>query len=222
MMRACLFSGGKDSTLAVHRMHDKGDDVELLLTMMPVNEYSFMFHRPAVEFTSLQAEALGIKQVRVSTKGEKDKELVVLENALKKNKVTELVTGAVASNYQKKEVDAICARNGIKHASPLWHIDPLVELEELTRSYNAIITQVSAEGFDQSMLGARIDTTMVKKLIALNKKYGVNMLFEGGEAETFVLDAPLFRKRLEVTAHHTTWQGMVGRYVIDSVRPVEK
>src|SRR5271157_765855 len=136
-MRACLYSGGKDSTLAVHRMHENGKDVDLLLTAFSKNDYSFMFHTPNIRFSSMQAEALGIRQVTFKTEGIKDKELSDLETALKDNKVTELITGAVASNYQKERIDAICERNGILHVSPLWHIAPLEELNEISLKYNA-------------------------------------------------------------------------------------
>lgn len=221
-MRACLFSGGKDSTLAVHRMHENGKDVELLLTAFSKNDYSYMFHTPNIRLSSMQAESLGIKQATFDTEGIKDEELIDLERALKEHDVTELVTGAVASNYQKARIDAICNKLGILHVSPLWHIDPLEELGEISRNFNAIIMQVSAEGFDDSMLGAKIDAKIVEKLVALNKRYGINMLFEGGEAETFVLDAPLFKKRLEVVAYHKEWSGMTGRYLIDKLRFVDK
>lgn len=221
-MRACLFSGGKDSTLAVHRMHVEGKDVDLLLTAFSKNDYSYMFHTPNIRFSSMQAEALGIKQATFNTEGVKDEELVDLERALKEHGVTELITGAVASNYQKARIDVICEKLGILHVSPLWHIAPLVELEEISKDFNAIIMQVSAEGFDDSMLGAKIDAKIIDKLVALNKRYGINMLFEGGEAETFVLDAPLFKKRLEVTAFHKEWSGMTGRYLIDKLKFVDK
>jgi ABC transporter with metal-binding/Fe-S-binding domain ATP-binding protein len=221
-MRACLFSGGKDSTLAVHRMHEDNRDVELLLTAFSKNEYSYMFHTPNIMLSSMQAEALGIRQATFSTEGVKDDELIDLESALKDYGVTELVTGAVASNYQKERIDAICGRLGISHVSPLWHIEPLEELQEISMNYDAIITQVSAEGFDDAMLGARIGAEIIDRLVELNRRYGINMLFEGGEAETFVLDAPLFKKRLEVVSYHKEWSGMTGRYVIDKLRFAEK
>ena len=221
-MRACLFSGGKDSTLAIHRMHDSGKDVELLLTAFSKNNYSYMFHTPNILYSSMQAAALGIRHETFDTEGVKDHELKDLENALKEQDVTELVTGAVASNYQKERIDAICERLGILHTSPLWHIAPLDELQEISTKFNAIISQVSAEGFDDSMLGARIDSKIIDKLVMLNKKYRINMLFEGGEAETFVLDAPLFKKRLEVVSYHKEWDGMTGRYLIDDIRFADK
>jgi ABC transporter with metal-binding/Fe-S-binding domain ATP-binding protein len=203
-------------------MHEDGKDVELLLTAFSKNDYSYMFHTPNIRLSSMQAEALGIRQATFDTAGVKDDELVDLERALKEHKVTELVTGAVASNYQKARIDAICAKLKISHVSPLWHIAPLEELEVISRDFNAIIMQVSAEGFDDSMLGARIDSKIIARLVELNKRYGINMLFEGGEAETFVLDAPLFKKRLEVASFHKEWSGMTGRYLIDKLKFAEK
>ncbi len=221
-MIAALFSGGKDSTLAVHRAHDAGKDVELLITMVSENEYSYMFHKPNIQFTPMQAEALGIRQVMVGTKGEKEKELADLEQALKDNGITELFTGAVASSYQKDRIERICGRLGIAAQSPLWHIDPMEELTELSDDFNAIVTQVSAEGFDDSFLGARIDGAMAERLMKLKEKYETNPLFEGGEAESFVLDAPLFRKAIRITGARKEWEGQVGRYIIEKAELVEK
>src|ERR1700733_9270657 len=113
-MLACLFSGGKDSTLAMHKMHEVGKDVELLITMVSENDFSYMFHKPNINLSSMQAEALQIKQVIYKTKGEKEKELDDIEKALKENEVTELVTGAVASVYQKDRIEKICKKLSIK------------------------------------------------------------------------------------------------------------
>lgn len=221
-MIACLFSGGKDSTLALHKTQENDKKVELLITMISENDFSYMFHKPNINLSSLQAEALQIKQVIYKTKGEKEVELKDIEKALKENKVTELVTGAVASVYQKDRIEKICDKLSIKATSPIWHIDPMVELQELAKNYNVIITQIAAEGFDKSFLGTRIDEDLIKKLSKINEKYRINMLFEGGEAESFVLDAPLFKKKIEVTKGHVTWSGSVGRYEIDEAHLVNK
>ncbi len=221
-MRAALYSGGKDSTLAIHKMHEQGKPVELLISMISENEFSYMFHRPNIKWTALQAEAMGIKHVFHNTKGEKEKELIDIENALKENKVTELVTGAVASRYQADRINDICKKLGIIHHSPLWGIEPLVELNELVEKFDVIVTQVAAEGFDDKILGKKLDKKMIEKLVALHKKYRVNMLFEGGEAESFVLDAPLFKKRIEITKFRTEWHGSVGKFVIDEAKLTNK
>lgn len=221
-MIACLFSGGKDSTLALHKVAENGKNVELLITMVSENEFSYMFHKPNINLSNLQAEALHINQVIYDTKGEKEKELEDIENALKENNVTELVTGAVASNYQKDRIERICEKLSIKAVSPIWHIDPMEELSELAANYNVILTQIAAAGFDESFLGTRIDDNMIERLSSINRKYKINMLFEGGEAESFVLDAPLFKKRIEVTKSHIIRSGSMRRYVIDEAKLVDK
>ena len=63
---------------------------------------------------------------------------------------------------------------------------------------------------------------MTDRLIQLNKKYRINMLFEGGEAESFVLDAPLFKKSIEVAKSHIEREGTVARFIIDEARLVQK
>ena len=221
-MIACLFSGGKDSTLAIHKYAKNGKEVDLLITMDSRNEYSYMFHKPNIEFTKLQADALGIKQIFAYTEGEKERELDDLEEIMAKNGVTEIITGATASMYQKKRIDEICGKLGITHVSPLWHIDPVSELQEISSDFNAIITQVSAEGFDESFLGAEITSELIERLINLNRKYKINLTFEGGEAETFVLDAPLFKKKIRIKKSRKEWKGGVGRYIIEEAELIDK
>jgi diphthine-ammonia ligase len=221
-MRACLFSGGKDSTLALHKNQEDGKKVELLIIMVSENDFSYMFHKPNINFASMQAEALQIPCVIYKTKGEKELELDDIEKALVENKVTELVTGAVASTYQKDRIEKICDKLSIKAISPIWHIEPITELSEIAKNYNAIIIQIAAEGFDESLLGSRINHDLINKLLILNKKYKINMLFEGGEAESFVLDAPLFKKRINITKSHIERDGSVSRYIIDEAHLEDK
>lgn len=222
MTNACLFSGGKDSTIALHKVIASGTDIDLLITVQSENEFSYMFHYPNIDATKLQAEALGIKQVIVRTGGANEKELLDLETVLVDNDVKTIVSGAIASDYQKDRLDRIAKDHHIKSLAPMWHINPDEEFREILANYNAIITQVSAEGFDKSYLGARIDEAMVSKLYALNKKYGIHMLFEGGEAETFVLDAPLFKRRIVIDESSQIWQGQVGRYLITKAHLEDK
>ncbi len=221
-MIAALFSGGKDSTLAIHKAVEAGTKPELLITMRPYNKDSYMFHKPNIRYTSLQAKSMGIKHIIWDTQGEKELELLDLKQALSSNNVTELITGAIASRYQMERIKTICTDLGIKMISPLWGMDQEKEVEEVAKMFNAIITKVSAYGFDETFLGARINAAMVEKLKALKEKYRINMSFEGGEAESFVLDAPMFSKRIEITSYHITWDGTVGEYVIDGAKLTEK
>ncbi len=222
MTNACLFSGGKDSTLALHKAVAAGIRIDLLITMRSANKESYMFHYPNVEYTSLQAEALGIKHVLANTKGEKEKELADLEQALVGNEVKLLVTGATYSRYQGDRINAMTRRLGIEHMAPLWHIEPISELNELADNYEVIMTAVSAEGLDSTFLGKRIDRKMAERVMELSRTYGINPLFEGGEAETFVLDAPLFRKRIVVEKSETAFSNGRGTYTIEDAMLEDK
>ncbi|HUB92447.1 MAG TPA: diphthine--ammonia ligase [Candidatus Saccharimonadales bacterium] len=222
MSNACLFSGGKDSTLSLHKAVESGVKIDLIITMLPENKESYMFHYPNLKFTSLQAEAMGIKQVFVKTQGKKEDELADLEMAFRDNDVRFLVTGATYSKYQADRIGNIATRLGIENMAPLWHIEPLRELNELSEKYEAIIAAVAAEGFDDSFLGKRIDQEMIAKLVELNKRYNINMLFEGGEAESFVLNAPLFRKRIRINRARKEWNGARGLYMIEDAELVGK
>ena len=222
MTNACLLSGGKDSTLALHKVIGLGKKIDLLITMVSKSRESYMFHYPNVMQTKLQAEALGIRQVFAETEGKKEEELTDLRNVLKENKVKLLVTGATYSRYQGDRINIMAKELGIEHMAPLWHIDPEVELAELDRDFNAIITSVSAEGMDESFLGRRIDRGMISTPRGLHDRYGINMLFEGGEAESFVLDAPLFEKRIEIIKSKKEWMGNRGMLMIEEARLAAK
>ncbi len=221
-MIAALYSGGKDSTLAIHKMVEQDKKPDILLSAISDNDFSYMFHKPNIKWTALQAESMEIRQVFFETKGEKEVELADLEKAFKDNNVTELITGAVASTYQRDRINNICKKLGIAHHAPLWGIEPLDELRELVKSFEVIITQVSAEGFGNDILGKTLDDNMIERLLKLREKYRINMSFEGGEAESFVLNGPLFRERIVVTKARTEWKGNVGAYIIEQAELAEK
>jgi ABC transporter with metal-binding/Fe-S-binding domain ATP-binding protein len=222
MSSACLFSGGKDSTLALHKAVGLGIGVDLLITMRSANRESYMFHYPNVELTELQAEALGMRHVFSDTEGRKEEELDDLEEALRSNDVKLLVTGATSSKYQADRINAIARKLGIEHIAPLWRIDPVEELNEIASRYEAIITSVSAEGLSPSLLGKRIDGKVIEELKEANRKRGVNLVFEGGEAETLVLDAPMFKEKLVIEKAHTEVSGNNGTYLIERARLANK
>lgn len=222
MANACLVSGGKDSMLALHRAVCLGIEINLILTFRSKNKESYMFHYPNIDTTRLQAEALGIRQVFVETEGKKEEELKDLERALVENDVRLLVTGATFSVYQAERIRKIADKLKIELLSPLWHVEPLDELNELARDFEVIVVAVSAEGFDESFLGSRIDRQMIERLIRLNRRYKINMLFEGGEAESFVLDAPLFKKKITVNKARREWNGVSGTYIIEDAELVGK
>jgi len=217
-----LFSGGKDSTFALWLSQLQGWDIASLLTVFPESPESWMFHYPALKWTKLQAEIIGIPQTIVPTKGEKEKELIDLSICIGRLKdsigIDTVVSGAVASEYQKTRIDNICEELGLKSIAPLWHKNAeQIVREEIECGFEIIITACNALGLDQSWLGKVLDTSDVAKLSDLRRKFGVNPAFEGGEAETFVLSGPVFSRRLRVVRSTPVWRGSSGQLNLEDV-----
>jgi diphthine-ammonia ligase len=211
---AALFSGGKDSTYSAW-LSSREHTLACLVTVFPKSEESYMFHYPDLEWTKLQAEAIGVPQVTQETAGVKEEELEDLKLALSGAKdaydVDAVCTGALASVYQKTRVERICSDLRLECLSPLWGIDPERHLRRLvTDGFVAMVVGVSALGLDEGWLGRVIDDGAVDELVGLSKKYRFHAGLEGGEGETFVLDCPLFRKRVEVLESARHWRGDSG------------
>jgi diphthine-ammonia ligase len=226
MKAAVLFSGGKDSTMAVYKAMEDGWNVEYLLSMHSENPYSYMFHVPNIHLAVLLSQAMGIPLIQAKTPGVKEEELNDLKNALKdlKNKGVEAVfTGAIHSQYQKSRIDGLCQELGLESIAPLWHRDPLDYMQEVVElGFEVILTSVSAEGLDESWLGRTVDEELLEELKVLHEKYGLHMAFEGGEAETLVLDGPIFMKRLNILDSKKVWDVDSGYMVIKDAELTEK
>jgi len=226
MRLGVLFSGGKDSTLALHYAAEK-EEVVCLITIFSKNKESFMYHTPNIEISALQAEALGLPQITKTTQGEKEKELAELETAIteaaRKFKIEGLVTGAVESVYQAERVQRICNRLGLWCFNPLWKHNQIALLEEfLEKKFKVIISGVFAYPLDEKWLGKQIDTKVIERLVDLQQKYGLSPAGEGGEIETTVLDAPLFKKKIEVLDNTVEFKGNSGVFIIEQARLVSK
>ena len=48
----------------------------------------------------------------------------------------------------------------------------------------------------------------------LSKKFQFNLNFEGGEAETFVINCPLFKNKIKIINSNKIWDGIRGRFEI--------
>ena len=214
MKLAVLFSGGKDSYLAL-QYASIGHEISCLLTLESEKEDSWMFHTPAIEWTKLQAEALDIHHLTSKTSGVKEKELedlyLLINSAISEYSIEGVVTGALASVYQATRIQRICNRLNLWCFNPLWQMPQKVLLKELlVNNIDSVITGVAAEPLDEKWLGRHIDSESVKELVTLESTHAINPAGEGGELESFVLNAPLFKRPiriLESTKHYSNFSG---------------
>lgn len=216
---AVLFSGGKDSTMAVYAALEAKEDVKYLLSMKSKNDESYMFHVPNIHVTDLLAEALDIPIMSVETDGVKEEELEDLKVAFKDLKnlgIEAIYTGALYSVYQKSRIEKLGDEVGLEIISPYWHVDELEYMRKIVSlGFKIMICGVAAWGLDESWLGRVIDDETVDEIVKLNEKYRLDIAFEGGEAETLAIDGPIFKKRLKIIKYKKEWHLDSGVYIIE-------
>lgn len=205
MKLGILFSGGKDSTYAAYLAGKNGYEISCLISIISENKESYMFHTPSILQTEKQADAMNIPLIIEKTKGEKENELEDLERAIKtavdKHKIQGIATGAVESVYQFSRIQKICNKLKIECFNPLWQKNQIELLNELIENkFEIIITGVFAYPLDEKWLGKKIDRKFIEEIKAMNEKYKISPAGEGGEFETFVLDCPLFKKKLKINS----------------------
>lgn len=223
---AILFSGGKDSTMALYNALQSNENVRFLLSMKSKNDESYMFHVPNIHLTDLLSEALDIPILSVETNGIKEEELKDLKGAfieLKNSGVEAIYTGALYSVYQKSRIEKLADEVGLKAISPYWHVDELEYMRNIVSlGFKIVICGVAAWGLDESWLGRTIDDDVIDELVKLNEKYQVNIAFEGGEAETLAIDGPIFKKRIKILKYEKKWDVDSGVFIIEDAVLEEK
>lgn len=226
MRSAILFSGGKDSTMALYNSIKNGDDVKYLLSMKSRNESSYMFHVPNIDLTSLISEAVGIPLITAYTDGVKEEELEDLKiefEKLKSHGIEAVYTGALYSTYQKSRIEKLGKETGLKIISPYWHIDEEAYMNHIIEcGFDVIICGVFAYGLTKDYLGRHINSELIEDIKKVSKKVPINLAFEGGEAETFVLDGPIFNKKIEILDAYIDWHVDNGTYIISDAKLVDK
>ena len=231
-----LFSGGKDSSWALYRALEEELNVTRLLTVHP-SEESYMYHVPETQLARLAAESIGIDLVEVApgdleateavdAGAQGDAELEPLEAALTdladEIDLAGVTAGAIESEFQTSRIQGMCDRLGIDLFAPLWQRDPEdLAAEMLEAGFEITILQVAAYGLDESWLGRTLDADAIDELRELNDEYGVHILGEGGEFETFVTDGPHMSQRIDLD-YETEWNDNSGRIRITGARLVDE
>jgi len=176
-----------------------------------------MFHIPNIELTKLQAESMNFPIIFAESSGIKEKELEDIEKALKeaikKYKIEGVVSGALASNYQKSRIDYICKKLKLKSISPLWQINSEQYLNDLIKNnFEVIIAGIAADGLKKEFLGMKIDSKFLEKI----KNLKIHPGGEGGEYESLVIDCPLFQKKIKIKKANIIMENeCTGKYLIE-------
>ena len=208
------WSGGKDSCFALHKAQQQGHTIQNLLIMMQ-DQGKSNFHMISTELLDAQSEALGIPITKQPTTPETYEQQ--FKKALREAKVKGaqgLVTGDIfdVAQHEAGWLERICANVGLTPVKPLWHRDTTQVLNEFINvGFKAIVVRVKTAVLGMEYLGRTIDTQFFNDL----KKLGnVDLCGEYGEYHTFVIDGPIFKKKIEIQETNTSTINGWGRLEI--------
>ena len=198
---AIMYSGGKDSNYAVKHAMDKGWNVRYLLSVKPTRKDCFLFHYATVENAALQAKALGLKHHLIGCDvADPVKEAEIVRDFVVSNEKVDAVvlggTGLQATQIRSIQdalrphgVEVFAAHSGEDHLEVLRRM--------IGDGFEIVITQVASEGL-MGWLGSTITKENFSRLEADSIKYGFHVGGEGGYYDTFVVDSPVFMRKVAV------------------------
>ncbi|MCL2607479.1 MAG: diphthine--ammonia ligase [Methanomassiliicoccaceae archaeon] len=222
MKLAALYSGGKDSTLAMYTAEQTGHTVNTIVNIIPKHEDSMIFHVPNMNMVPLLAEAMGKEIVTAFTDGSENDDMRALRDALTGLDVKGIVMGAVWSDYQWDRINSVCDDLGIICIAPLWRKDQDTVMNELIDSeISSIIVGVFADGLDDSWLGRNVCDSY-EDLKKIRSKNRISIIGEGGEFETLTLDSPMQSSKLIPEEYEKEWNGRSGTLNVKRCSLVKK
>jgi asparagine synthase (glutamine-hydrolysing) len=223
-----LFSGGKDSNYVTYLAQKASNTISCLITLSSKNPNSYMFQSVGNNIIDFQAKAMNIPLLRYETKGEKEKELEDLKSALKlakeKYNITGVCSGAIKSAYQASRIQKICLELDLFCYNPIWQIDEDEYMNKLLENkFKISIFGIFSYPFEKPMLGKIISQTELNKLKQLRADFQISIAGEGGEYESFILDAPMYKQKLQLLNFKTEMDSENSGIITDcEVELVEK
>ncbi len=187
---AIMWSGGKDSALALWRARRAGLEVASLLTFYDGDTGRIRFHATRIGLIAAQAARLGIplRSHGTSWKAFEDSFRAALADLAGRG-----FAGVIFGDIHLADVRAWYEERvraaGLDHVEPLWQHDPGALLEEFVGSgARAVITCCELAKLDERWLGRIIDERFLGEITAT----GVDPCGENGEYHSFAFAGPLF------------------------------
>ena len=76
--------------------------------------------------------------------------------------------------------------------------EELLMKQMIKNGYKVVITEIASDGLDESWVGETLTLENLEALKKLSKKYGFDLLGEGGYYNSLVVDGPIFSKKIEI------------------------
>lgn len=193
-----MWSGGKDSALALDRAIKSGIEVDRLISFYDSATRRVRFHATRVEMLEAQAAAIGIDLHAIPTTWrEMEANLRGQLISLRAEGFTGVVFGDIHLADVRSWYEERVTAAGLKHIEPIWGEPPHLLLGEFISSGGrAVVTCVELAKLDEGWLGRVTDDRFASEIA----RTSVDACGENGEYHSFAFDGPVFRKPLSWTA----------------------
>jgi len=192
------WSGGKDSCLACYKTNESGYRVRYLLNFISKEYKRCCFHGIEAPLLKLQAELIGIPLIQKDVSADMEKyetEFKAAVSEIKTKGIQGMVFGDVYLEEHKNWVERVCKDLEILPIEPLWNHPPLRVVEEFIElGFKAIVVSCKADIFGKDFIGRYLDKDLLQEL----KMRNICPCGENGEFHTFVIDGPMFKRRIEI------------------------
>jgi len=194
------WSGGKDSSMALHRILESQEfDIKFLFTTLSDKHRRISMHGVREELLDAQAEAIGIPLIKcylpedVSMGGYESAMTTALAS-FRENKIETALFGDIFLEDLRAYREKKLAESGFSAYFPIWNCDTTTLVNDfIDKGFRAIVSSVDAAFLGEAHVGRVIDKDFIENLPPIVDPCG-----ENGEFHSFVIDGPIFKKALNV------------------------
>lgn len=201
-MKKAVFcwSGGKDSSLALHKVIQAQEfEVKYLLCTVSETFRRISMHGVREELLERQAESIGISLVMMYVKegsnAEYERKMEELLLRFKSEGINDVIFGDIFLEDLRVYRDNNLAKVNMRGVYPLWKQDTSQLINEfLSLGFKTITCCINDAHLDENAVGKVISEEFVKLLPSTVDPCG-----ENGEFHTFCYDGPIFQKPVNFT-----------------------
>ena len=211
------WSGGKDSSLALHKIRREGlYDVKALVTTVTEEFDRVSMHGVRRTLLHAQGSSLGLQLEEVWIPKDASNETYEerMRAALLKQKgegIEQVAFGDLFLRDIRSYREDRLGQIGMRGIFPLWGMDTeRLATEFIEEGFRAVVCCVDPKQLGKEFCGREFDLSFLESL-----PHGVDPCGENGEFHTFVYSGPIFKKEIRFTKGEVVLKG--GFYFADLI-----
>lgn len=224
-MKKAIFawSGGKDSTLALHQIIQENEfEIVGLMTTLNSQHKRVSMHGIREDLLEKQATSLGYPLIKMwvqegtNEEYETQMEKVLLE--YKSKGVSHVIFGDIFLEDLKEYRDQNLHKVGLLGHYPLWKKNTKMLVQEfLIKGFKTITCCINDQYLNESHVGQTITPEWLQSLPC-----EVDPCGENGEFHTFCFDGPIFKTPIKFEIKESVYKPLEAKYVDNSKSPFTK